>query len=187
MANKSISQLTSAAAVAETDLLATAIVDGGSATGYATRKHTIANVGAHILKQRAYSTAEHVVGTWINGKPLYEKAVAYTWADMHETSVATGHVSCNIYTDFGDDVDFLEIDFGNSSLFFGLSQSIVSCPFCYVASGSYIRINLQRQSHINNNKVFAYFDATYPSAISTMYSSANWYVVYRYTKTADVL
>lgn len=66
MANKSISQLTSAAAVAETDLLATAIVDGGSATGYATRKHTVADVGAHIGTTKTFAglntTSKNLVG-----------------------------------------------------------------------------------------------------------------------------
>lgn len=48
MANKSISQLDTAAAVSNNDLFETAIPDNGSATGYASKKHSLAAMADHI-------------------------------------------------------------------------------------------------------------------------------------------
>lgn len=38
------------------------------------------NVTKQILTNNNYSTTEHIVGTWIDGKPLYEKTIKYTTA-----------------------------------------------------------------------------------------------------------
>lgn len=35
-----------------------------------------------------YSTTEHVVGTWVDGKPLYEKTIAVTQKSSYEASVS---------------------------------------------------------------------------------------------------
>lgn len=61
-----ISELTSATSLTGTEEIP--IVQTGT-----TKKATVGQI-----KSENYSTSEQVVGTWIDGKPLYEKAISFT-------------------------------------------------------------------------------------------------------------
>ena len=125
MANKSISQLTSAAAVAETDLLATAIVDGGSATGYATRKHTVADVGAHIGTTKTFAglntTSKNLVGAanevLSNFADEYDDTATYAVGDIvvHEG----GLYKCITAVSTAESFDSTKWTKGTAADFFG--------------------------------------------------------------------
>lgn len=66
MANKSISQLDAAVSASNDDLFETAIPDVGSASGYTSKKHTMAVIADHIASTVVYpalgTTAKTIVG-----------------------------------------------------------------------------------------------------------------------------
>lgn len=66
MANKSISQLDSAVAVTNEDLFETAIPDQGSATGYASKKHSMAVMANHIGTAVSYPALSTTAKTLVN-------------------------------------------------------------------------------------------------------------------------
>lgn len=66
MANKSISQLDSAVAVTNEDLFETAIPDQGSATGYASKKHSMAVMANHIGTEVSYPALSTTAKTLVN-------------------------------------------------------------------------------------------------------------------------
>lgn len=137
-----------------------------------------------------YSTTEHVVGTWIDGKTLYEKTFLWTWADVQSGSASGGRTQGEFDTTFGDEIDMIWIDFGNSYIKFtgtnADNASIVSQPLTYAtAGGGYTRINIQRKPSMNNNKMFCWFDATYPTDIAADTSKWKWVVTFRYTKVSS--
>lgn len=65
MANKSISQLDSAVAVSNGDLFETAIPDSGSATGYSSKKHSMAAVADHIANDVVYTGLQTTAQTLV--------------------------------------------------------------------------------------------------------------------------
>lgn len=217
MANKSISQLNAAALVNNGDLFETAQPDLSSASGYTSAKQSMAAIADHIATQVVYpslgttaqtlvgalneleaggggganySTTEHVVGTWVDGSPLYEKTFVWTWADAQSGSASGGRTQGEFDTTFGDEIDMIWIDFGNSYLKFtgtnAENASIVSQPLTYATSGGgYTRINIQRKPSMNNNKMFCWFDCTYPTDVAADTSKWKWIVTFRYTKSAS--
>ena len=141
------------------------------------------------VAQHKYATTEHVIGEWVDGSPLYEKTFVWTWADIQSGSASGGRTQGEFDTTFGDEIDMIWIDFGNSYIrFTGTNSdnaSIVSQPLAYAtANGGYTRINIQRKPSMNNNKMFCWFDATYPTDIAADTSKWKWIVTFRYTKTS---
>lgn len=137
-----------------------------------------------------YSTTEHVVGTWTDGSTLYEKTYIWTWADIQSGSASGGRAQGEFDTTFGDEINMIWIDFGNSYIKFtgtnAENASIVSQPLAYAtANGGYTRINIQRRPSMNNNKMFCWFDATYPTDIAADTSKWKWIVTFRYTKATS--
>ena len=134
MANKSISQLTSAAAVAETDLLATAIVDGGSATGYATRKHTVADVGAHIGATKTFAglntTSKNLVGAanevLSNFADEYDDTATYDVGDI--VVYEGGLYKCITAVSVAESFDSTKWTKGTAADFFGGGGDSGECP-----------------------------------------------------------
>lgn len=76
------------------------------------------DAGQLVENIHTYSTTEHVVGTWIDGKPLYEKTITQVLTNTgNPTNVTYNH---NIA-----DVDFIKFDSSNSYLKW-LSSSIMT-------------------------------------------------------------
>lgn len=105
MATKSISQLDTAVAVSNDDLFETAVPDSGSATGYSSKKHSMAVIADHAANTVVYptlqTTAKTLVGAineaaqggggggginyseteqdtglkWIDGSAIYQKTI----------------------------------------------------------------------------------------------------------------
>lgn len=63
MATKSISQLDSAVAVSNDDLFETAVPDAGSASGYTSKKHSMAAVADHAANVVVYPALQTVAKT----------------------------------------------------------------------------------------------------------------------------
>lgn len=103
MATITIPQLDTVAVPTGNDLIEVVQPDSGSASGYSTGKESLSQVanliangtqysGLHTTDQtlvgsinevaansgHTYSTTEKVVGTWVNGKPIYEKSFQFS-------------------------------------------------------------------------------------------------------------
>lgn len=127
MANYSISLLPTEATAQSTDLIETAIVDANSASGYASRKETLAAVGEAVVSDfqfpllltettdktivgainevagevanlKVHTNNKRKIGTWTDGRDIYEKVIEII------NSTAT-------FTDFIDVEEIPNIDF----------------------------------------------------------------------------
>lgn len=99
--SKTISSLTEKSQADLTDLIEVSSVDNSSLTGYISKKESLSTV-ANLVKKHNYSTTEQVVGTWIDGKPVYEKTV-------YDTTGYDGGVEIDIPTGITDAENIIEI------------------------------------------------------------------------------
>ena len=108
-----------------------------------------------------YSTEEQVVGTWIDGKPLYRKLVTYTYTATGNSEFSFNH---NI-----SDVDFICVD---SSISYLLVSSHNYSLFQSVNSRSY-------NTDVDSTKVLGYEEFGDGTRTFKMY------IFLQYTKTTD--
>lgn len=128
----------------------------------------------------SYSTEERVVGTWIDGKPLYEKTYSYTIDDLDAGTMTTSRISG--YFDIDQDFDLIWLENG----FFynpqaGSGTDVLSCNMNYPNGSTYVRTNIQKLNTSSNARI--YFDDTY--AASSFYGvrdTLKFYFTLRYTK-----
>lgn len=145
----------------------TSTLIGGTATS-SQGNYSIMNVGA----QEIYSTSEQVVGTWINGKPLYEKTFTITSLPQ----VTTDGTVVDTKTNIGANVNYAFIKFafaiaGNTTF-----PNYQTLPYINNAGR-------QLKSQITNND-----DALAVNIISNGTAYNNYYMVVavvNYTKSTD--
>lgn len=125
-----------------------------------TNKALSANMGRVLNEKLNYYIEETIVGTWIDGKPLYRKS--YTVEGITATSYTFSLTDLNM--------DMCFFDFSHSIF----KQGVVSLPFgIYDSNTDYNRVYFQ-----NNNEVVFQFGSVY-----TM--SKDLYFTIEYTKTTD--
>jgi len=151
-----ISELPEATSVSPSDLIP--IVQDGT-----TKKAT-----ASMLQGINYSTSEHLVGTWIDGKPLYEKVVTGTSPTV--TTDGTGvtsvfGIASNIDRVFVPTA-FVEYDGGNS---------VWTMPY-YNNSMYFIKAQIGKASGVKKLQI---------TSNGTVYNNTTFICVIRYTKTTD--
>lgn len=118
------------------------------------------NINRILCEKSVYSTEETVVGTWIDGKPLYRKSFIVKGI----TAVSYTHSLADL------NMDMCLFDFSHSVF----KQSSFSLPFgIYGSSTDYNRVFFQ-----DNNAVVFQFGSVY-----TM--SKDLYFTIEYTKTTD--
>jgi hypothetical protein len=116
--------------------------------------------------QQNYSTNEQVIGTWINGKPLYRKAYNFT----------TPSSALNLQIKI-DNIDYDYITMTDKSVLLDNIGNSKSMPMNFVTSSTFIcRANVQYTSVAG---WFVYF--VYPSDVK----NKKGIVVVEYTKTTD--
>lgn len=133
----------------------------------------------------AYSTTEHVVGTWTDGTSLYERTFIFNSADMQGTWQIGDGFGTLFYLPYGDEISKIWFDVGNSFTYTATSgavSSVISWPIEYGGSG-YTRTSVQRSSGTNNNKMVINYQTTYPSASYNMRNNLTFVFTLRYTKT----
>lgn len=132
-------------------------------TSSSTSKALSANQGkelkTYIEELNTYSTTEKIVGTWINGKPLYEKTIT-------GTKIAGTDLSIKI----ADDVEY---GFVVGGTMMSASGRIYSVLDRYQDSSIFVRTS------IHNN----YLEVS--SGSNASYSNGNIVAIVRYTKTTD--
>lgn len=117
-----------------------------------------------------YSTTEQVVGTWIDGKPIYEKTINFGAlpADNNGKNVSTGLLASSI-----DMV--IHIDgFSYTTDYRKVSRTL---PYSYVKDPHNIHVGWWTQ--INGDYIHIYCMTSYDR------SNENAYVTIQYTKTTD--
>lgn len=105
MATTSISQLDSATSVSNNDLFETAVPDSGSASGYASKKHSMAVIANHVASDVNYpallTTAKTLVAALneVGGKMLTGTLVAGNTSLVLSDAAITTSSMIDIYTD----------------------------------------------------------------------------------------
>ena len=115
--------------------------------------------------QDSYSTSEQMIGTWVDGKPLYRKTI-------QKTVAANATLNFNL-TDLGiNNADVIFIDVGNSTAHYNtpVGGAYSSINF-YSGTNDYgnVYVNYDRQLVIKNNSG----------------SNRDMYITLKYTKTTD--
>ena len=121
-----------------------------------------ANMGKELNEKLNYSTEEKVVGTWINGKPIYRKVVQYN-------KPSTGGVNINL-SDFG----------------------ITNVENIWLNHNSFLKSVNNEYKPVNNveaTNIFSYcnFPSTTQMRLNTNngYLTGMWNLIIEYTKTTD--
>ena len=118
------------------------------------------NIEEAIEKKQAYSTNEQVIGTWINGKPIYRKVVNIG-ALPNATTKNTAH---NI-----TDIDYIVRFYGTAA---DTSKHTIPLPHVHPANVSYgvlvqvSKVNVEIETGYNR-------------------SAYSGYITIEYTKTTD--
>ena len=124
-----------------------------------TMKITKSNLQNSLLVKQTYSTTEQVVGTWIDGKPIYRKVVTFSRNDSSQFTISFSGVD-----------KFIKIDgtaYGNT----GLKHILY-----HVSDADQFRCYIQ-----DNNDLTILVGSTHPRAPFT------GYVIVEYTKTSDTV
>ena len=138
-----------------------------------------------------FSTTEHKIGTWIDGSDLYEKAYVFSISDLTNETVNNTMILGNFNFDVSN-TNIFWIDMGNSCIYLPNPPSTfnqLSHPLSY-SSGTggnnvYTKINVRKQTGVNDGKPFAVFANTWqPQNFYDYRSQLVFYINTRYTKTA---
>lgn len=128
----------------------------------------------------SYSTEERIIGTWIDGKPLYEKTYSYTISDLKDGTITSSKIAGRFAIDQDFDLIWIESGF----IYYpqsGSGTDVLSCNANYPNGSTYIRANIQKQGASTN--AFMYLELTY--SVSSFYSvrdSLKFFFTLRYTK-----
>lgn len=136
----------------------------------------------------SWSTTEHIVGTWTDGKTVYERTFIFGGADMNGTWTISDGFGTLFYLPYGDEISEIWFDLGNSFVYSSTSASIsqtITFPVVLGGpSGSYARSCIQRNPAVNNGKMVINFQTTFPSGAYNMRNNLKYIFTFRYTKTA---
>ena len=118
-----------------------------------------------------YSATERRIGTWINGKPLYERTISGT-----TPTVTTDGTAANSTADISSD----KVDFGFILASFvdkGSTGSTWTTPY-YSNAMNYVKTSLVYEAGVQSKRLQINSDGT-------AYNNATYYCIVRYTKTND--
>lgn len=127
-----------------------------------------ATAGRWINGGHKYSTDEHVVGTWIDGKPIYEKTISATTP----TVITDGQFATTTI-----DVTALSIDFlvNVKGTFLGPSAYWTCNPIYLSNDGGQLKLLLASKTNLS---IITNVSAQ---------SGVNGYITIQYTKTTDIV
>lgn len=139
-------------------------------TGIEINNNIISSTNVHN-----YSTSEQVVGTWINGKPLYEKVITGT-----TPNVTTDGTSSSLAIDIIPDTTKVDFAFIVSSFADqGSTGSTWTMPY-YSDSMRYIKSSIYYNPNTSSRTKRLQITSN-----GTAYNNCTYYCVVRYTKASD--
>ena len=127
-------------------------------TSVSTVQEEITNLENKVNSSKEYSTAEKVVGTWIDGKPIYQKTIAFSFVG-----------SSTVNVDISDNIDVVLYTYAfakNSKYMYTISMYTqgIGGQFLY----DYAHPNQLRIRNTNSD-----------------FDNSSGYVTVQYTKTTD--
>lgn len=127
-----------------------------------------------------YSLSERLVGTWIDGKPLYERTYTVNMPNMTDYAVSGSQITGKIYL---DNISYGRVFMTTGFVHTKVRERFIQCgPLNYPQGSNRTSANIQYNS--NNQRFFLDFFDNY-SQWST-YASDLWITfTVRYTKTTD--
>lgn len=132
------------------------------------------------LRMMNYSTEEQVVGTWIDGKPLYQKSMVIPRSEMlgsGETKYAHGIEGAeNIW--FASDASFLQLTSRDGLFFWPLNGSNGNSAY------SFYGVWVRTVGDANQKTISLYIGNSLWSSVSGD-SSSKIILTFQYTKTTD--
>jgi len=150
MSNIKISEMPSATSLDGTELVP--IVQNGVSK----------KVTKQILTNNNYSTSEQVVGTWIDGKPIYRKTIPLTNLPTANNYIDTSiGYSLNDITPLNLQTIILNNWGGYSNNYAGSNSAYVSCSFAVVGTtGTPIQIRIRSSLDIHSYTGYATIEYT---------------------------
>ena len=156
---------------------------GSEAVRYYTARPTntsvlycIATKDIYIDARYDYSTAEKAIGTWIDGKPLYQKTII---VDLSSASKPSTDRTWITLTPLPADVDFCMIDEGNSFLKNGNTTLDISPVTFYTNTNQY----LMSRCYAGNIQLLSQGQNIYYTACGN--AGSQFVFTLKYTKTTD--
>lgn len=134
---------------------------------------------------RNFSTTKHKVGTWVDGKDIWEQTYIFSYTDFHnatlDSSVQKGQFWLDITT-----YEMMWLDQSASFLMNTVrtGTAVKSHPLNFGSSGGvYTRANIQRTDTSNNGNPFVYYENTYSaSAWYNIISDWRWVITVQWTE-----
>lgn len=135
---------------------------------------------------QTHSTTKRAVGTWIDGKTVYEKTYVFDYEDFHGQTIDGTVQKGQLWLDIPATYSTMWIDYSASFLFNTVSSgtAVKSHPLNFYSTGGvYTRANLQRTDSSNEGLPFVYYENTYSaSAWYSNISEWRWIITVRWTE-----
>ena len=132
-----------------------------------------------------YSTAEHIVGTWIDGSTLYEKTYVFGKSDLYGGEISADKISGKIDIDrIGYGVIFITDSFYAHTKSSGQISTPSNYPIARTQNPFYVRINVTNDGTSNSGYDYLYYEQTYGSSDAYNANDFEIFVTLRYTKSA---
>ena len=143
-------------------------------------KGTDTAIDNYSMLHTRYSTSERLVGTWIDGKPLYEKTYSVNMPNMTDYAVSGSQITGKIYL---DDISYGRVFMTMGFVHTKVRERFIQCgPLNYPQGSNRTSANIQYNS--SNQRFFLDFFDNYSQWAN--YTSDLWITfTVRYTKTTD--
>lgn len=152
---------------------------GGSA-GYAIVKYTKTTDSANSFKYgdpNEYSTTEKIVGSWIDGKPLYQKTITYTMPTISTDGTRTVGAYTSTGTTIKTVVDIQAIAYNSSGAYYELLNRADKLEEATNSNRKYSRLFVMTNSASSNKNTVCIV------ANDSSFSGATAYITIKYTKS----
>ena len=125
-----------------------------------------------------YSTDEQVVGTWIDGKTLYEKTYDFQVSDLQNGTVSSSNIQGYLFL---DNINYDYIDISKMVVFFPTTSGMNYRSWSYNFRNSSAQI--EKSASVNNGYESVWVDCDYKVNILYNYRTyAHIYITVQYTK-----
>lgn len=154
--------------------------DWANLSGYVTVKYTKTTDSANSFKYgdpNEYSTTEKIVGSWIDGKPLYQKTITYTMPTIPTDGTRTVGAYTSTGTTIKTVVDIQAIAYNSSGAYYELLNRADKLEEATNPNRKYSRLFVMTNSASSNKNTVCVV------ANDSSFSGATAYITIKYTKS----
>ena len=155
-------------------------VSWGGITCYITVQYTKTTDAANSFKYgdpNEYSTTEKIVGSWIDGKPLYQKTITYTMPTISTDGTRTVGTYTSTGTTIKTVVDIQAIAYNSSGAYYELLNRADKLEEATNPNRKYSRLFVMTNSASSNKNTVCI------AANDSAFSGATAYITIKYTKS----